>query len=666
MEAPKCYIFEHEGAVAASDGAPSKGPTYRSIYAKDGFPELPEGLATTWDLFERSVKKGPARNLLGRRKINADGTAGAYEWQSYQQVYDTVIKLGAAMRHVGVNPKGRCGIYGMNCPEWLTSMEACNAHSIVCVPLYDTLGLKAVEYIANHAEISIAIVQEAKLPLMIESLPNCTTSLKTVVSFGGVKAEQKSKAEESNVALYTWEEFLNLGAAHKEIELAPPKKEDLSTIMYTSGTTGEPKGVELTHENVLFTIAGLNHYLKSLNEVVDHNDVYFSFLPLAHIFDRVAEEMFVFVGGSIGFWQGDIKKVPEDIAELKPTLFVGVPRVFDRLAAGIQQRIAAAGGLKSWLFNFGFMNKLRNLKKGLPQNRASPLFDWLVFNKVKMGLGGRVRLVISGAAPLSGHVEEFLRVIMCSPVLQGYGLTETCAASFIQVPDVITMSGTVGPPLCNIDARLESVPELGYDALDKARPRGEICIRGKTVFAGYYKRDELTNEVMDKDGWFHTGDIGEWQPDGAMKIIDRKKNIFKLSHGEYVAVENLENIYNECPAVDSIWVYGNSLESTLVAVAVPNEPTLLEWAQTNGEEGDFATLCKNPKSQDFILSELHAMGKRKGVKGFEIIKGVHLEPQPFDLERDLATPTFKLKRPQLLKYYQKEIDALYSNIKSRQ
>jgi long-chain acyl-CoA synthetase len=169
---------------------------------------------------------------------------------------------------------------------------------------------------------------------------------------------------------------------------------------------------------------------------------------------------------------------------------------------------------------------------------------------VKRALGGHVRIVISGGAPLSSHVEEYLRVVMCAPILQGYGLTETCAASFIQVPDVISMNGTVGPPMPNIDARLESVPELNYDAFGET-PQGEICIRGNTLFSGYYKREDLTNEVL-VDGWFHTGDIGEWQPDGAMKIIDRKKNIFKLSQGEYVAVEKLENDFLQCQAIDAV------------------------------------------------------------------------------------------------------------------
>ncbi|XP_024391453.1 long chain acyl-CoA synthetase 4 isoform X1 [Physcomitrium patens] len=655
------FSVKVEEGVQGREGSPSKGPVYRSIYGKNGFPPLPEGLSTTWDIFARAVERGPGNNLLGVREMK-NGKAGRYQWQTYQQVYDDVIRIGAAMRQVGVNPRGRCGIYGMNCPQWFIAMEACNAHSIVCVPLYDTLGSTAVEYISNHAEISIAFAQEGKLSLMIQSLPNCTGFLKTLVSFESISNDHKAQAQNAGVNTYTWEEFLNLGASHP-VSLTPPTKEDLSTIMYTSGTTGEPKGVMLTHENVLVTIAGLDHMLKSLNEVMDHNDVYFSFLPLAHIFDRVTEEMFVFVGGSIGFWQGDIKKVPEDIAELRPTLFVGVPRVFDRLTAAIQGRIAAASRTKSLLFNLAYSNKLWWMKNGYKQDKASPLFDKLVFNKVRMGLGGRVRLVISGAAPLAGHVEEFLRVIMCAPVLQGYGLTETCAASFIQMPDVISMSGTVGPSLCNIETRLESVPELGYDALDKKRPRGEICIRGKTVFSGYYKRPELTEEVL-VDGWFHTGDIGEWQADGSMKIIDRKKNIFKLSQGEYIAVEKLENVYNQSAAVDAIWVYGNSFESSMVAVAVPNEQVLLDWAKSNGKKEEFAALCKIPEAQKFILSELSSTGKKSGVRGFEFIKGVLLDPQPFDMERDLITPTYKLKRPQLLKHYQKDIDALYTTIRS--
>jgi long-chain acyl-CoA synthetase len=224
------------------------------------------------------------------------------------------------------------------------------------------------------------------------------------------------------------------------------------------------------------------------------------------------------------------------------------------------------------------------------------------------------------------------------------------------------MLGTVGPPLEHTEVRLESVPEMEYDALGNT-PRGEVCIRGKTLFSGYYKREDLLKEVM-IDGWFHTGDIGELQPDGSLKIIDRKKNIFKLSQGEYVAVENLENIYGLVPDFDMIWVYGNSFESCLVAVVNPNEQALKRWAENNGINGqDFAALCANPEAKKYILGELAKLAKEKKLKGFEFIKAVHLEPVQFDIERDLLTPTFKKKRPQMLKYYQTVIDDLYKSTK---
>nr|GMD26802.1 long chain acyl-CoA synthetase 4-like [Ipomoea batatas] len=311
---------------------------------------------------------------------------------------------------------------------------------------------------------------------------------------------------------------------------------DICTIMYTSGTTGDPKGVLISNESILSIIAGVNHHMEDMNE------------------------------------------------------------------------------------------------------------------EVKEGLGGNLRLILSGAAPLSSTVETFLRVVTGAHVLQGYGLTETCAGSFVSRPDDLSMVGTVGPPLPVVDVCLESVPEMGYDALGST-PRGEICIRGKCLFSGYYKREDLTAEVM-VNGWFHTGDIGEWQADGSLKIIDRKKNIFKLSQGEYISVENLESIYSLASSVDSIWVYGNSFESFLVAVVNPNKECIEMWAEGNGVAGDFKSICENPKTNAYILGELSKIAKEKKLKGFEFVKAVYLDPIPFDMERNLLTPTIKKKRAQFFKYYQ--------------
>lgn len=659
MGMKKKYVVEIEKAKEGGiDGSrASIGPVYRNVLAQHGFRPLPDTLHTCWDVFRLSVEKYPNNPMLGQREI-IDGKVGKYVWLTYKEVYDTVLKVGDSICSRGIQKGARCGIYGVNCTKWVVTMQACNAHGLHCVPLYDSLGSGAVKYIICHAEISIVFAEETKISEVLKTFPDTGKYLKTLVSFGTVTNEQKVDSEKCGLEIYPWEEFLHLGT-NDQFELPSKMRSDICTIMYTSGTTGEPKGVMITNESILSILSGVNHHLESMNEEFRVSDVYFSYLPLAHIFDRVVEELFISTGASIGFWRGDIKLLIDDLKELKPTVFCSVPRVLDRIYSGLVEKISSGGFLKHTLFNIAYNYKLRNMSRGYKHEEAAPRFDKIIFSKVKEGLGGNIRLILSGAAPLSASVETFLRVVTCAHVLQGYGLTETCAGSFVAQPNELSMSGTVGPPLPNVDVCLVSVPEMGYDALAKT-PRGEILLRGNSLFSGYYKREDLTKEVL-VDGWFHTGDIGEWQPDGSMKIIDRKKNIFKLSQGEYVAVENLENIFSVIPTIDAIWIYGNSFESFLVAVVNPNQESLEHWAEENGVPGDFCTICENPKTNAYILGELTSIAKEKKLKGFEFIKAVHVDPLLFDMDRDLLTPTFKKKRAQFLKYYQNVVDGMYKS-----
>ncbi|KAI9127877.1 hypothetical protein K1719_000870 [Acacia pycnantha] len=657
---PEVYTVKVAEATPATAHKPSAGPVYRCIYAKDGLMELPADLESPWQFFRDSAKRNPNNPLLGRRQ-KTNSKAGSYEWVTYEEAYDSAIRMSSAMRRRGVNPGDRCGIYGSNCPEWIIAMEACNSCAITYVPLYDTLGPNAVEYIINHAEVPIVFVQENKIPSILSCLEQCSSNLKSIVSFGNVSTEQKKEAEKHGAACFSWKEFLQLGSV--EGDLPSKKKTDICTIMYTSGTTGEPKGVIIKNEAFMAEVLSIDQILLLTDKVATVDDVYFSFLPLAHVYDQIMESYCIYKGSSIGFWQGDVRFLMEDIQTLKPTIFCGVPRVYDRIYAGIISQISSGGALKNMLFQHAYNYKLNYLEKGLPQDKASPLLDKLVFDKIKQALGGRVRILLSGAAPLPKHVEEFLRVTIGSTLSQGYGLTESCGGCFTAIGDVFSMMGTVGVPMTTIEARLESIPEMEYDALS-SQPRGEICLRGSTLFSGYHKREDLTKEVI-IDGWFHTGDIGEWQADGALKIIDRKKNIFKLSQGEYIAVESIENKYSQCPLITSIWVYGNSFESFLVAVVVPEKKALEDWAEKQNETGDFKSLFENPKARKFILDELNKTGQKHQLRGFEMLKAVHLEPIPFDIERDLVTPTFKLKRPQLLKYFKNHIDKLYNEVKEK-
>ncbi|KOM35344.1 hypothetical protein LR48_Vigan02g149400 [Vigna angularis] len=636
----KAFSVKVEEGREGKNGNLSVGPVYRNLLSQKEFPPLDPVFSTTWDIFCESVKNYPNNPMLGRRKI-VDGKFGPYVWSTYKEVYDEVLHISSALRASGAEVGGRIGIYGSNCPEWIVAMEACSAQSLICVPLYDTLGPGAVNYIIDHAEIDIVFVQDKKVKEVLN--PECKSSkrLKAIVCFTALTQEEKDKASAIGIKSYSWDEFLNLGKANPKSTF-PPQTHDICTIMYTSGTSGDPKGVVLIYENVMALVRGMDLFMEQFEDKMNVNDVYLSFLPLAHILDRTIEEYFFRKGASVGYYHGDLNALRDDLMELKPTLFAGIKKAVEEL-----------NPIRRTVFGMLYNYKLGWMKKGYKQREASRLADLLAFRKVvKARLGGRVRLIISGGAALSPEVEEFLRVTTCAFVCQGYGLTETCGPTTLGFPDEMCMVGTVGGVSIYNEIRLAEVPEMGYNPLETP-PCGEICVRGKTVFSGYYKNPELTREAL-TDGWFHTGDIGEMLPNGVIKIIDRKKNLIKLTQGEYIALEHLENVYGITPIVEDIWVYGNSLKSMLVAVIVPNEEVVNKWAYTNGHISSFPKLCSLDQLNKYVLSELKLTAERN--------KGVILEAEPFDMERDLVTATLKKKRNKLLKYYQVEIDELYQNL----
>ncbi|XP_050367499.1 long chain acyl-CoA synthetase 1-like isoform X2 [Argentina anserina] len=596
--------------------------------------------------------------MLGWREI-VDEKIGPYVWKTYKEVYEEVLHVGSALRASGVEPGSRIGIYGSNCPQWIMAMTACCAHSLICVPLYDTLGPGAVNFIIDHAEVDVVFVQDKKVKELLN--PDCksTERLKVMVCFTSFTDEEKDKAAQIGIKPYSWEEFKEMGIRNPS-EIVPPQPENIGAIMYTSGTSGAPKGVVITHENMAYGVRGIDLFMEQFEDKMTADDVYLSFLPLAHILDCVIEMYFFRNGASVGYYHGDLNALADDLMELKPTLLAGVPRVFEKIHEGIKKGVQKVNSRRQKIFEILYKYKLAWMNLGFKNKNASPLADLLAFRKIKNGLGGRIRLIISGGAPLSSEIEEFLRVTCCCFVVQGYGLTETVGPTTLGFPDEMCMIGAVGTVSVFNEMRLEEVKEMGYDPLGDP-PCGEICVRGKTVFPGYYKCPELTREAI-KDGWFHTGDIGQMLPNGTIKIIDRKKNLIKLSQGEYVALEYLENVYGISSVIDDIWVYGNSFKSKLVAVIVPEEESTMKWAYLNGHIGSFSDICLLDKLKSHILEELKSTAERNKLRGFEFIKGIIVEPHPFDMERDLVTATLKKKRNQLLKYYQARLDELYQNL----
>ncbi|RDX61595.1 Long chain acyl-CoA synthetase 1 [Mucuna pruriens] len=615
----KGFSVKVEEGREGKNGNLSVGPVYRNFYSKNEFPPMDPDFSTTWDIFCVSVKNNPNNRMLGWRKI-VDGKFGPYVWKTYKEVYDEVLHMSSALRASGAEPGTRIGIYGSNCPEWIVAMEACSAQSFVCVPLYDTLGPGAVNFIIDHAEVDFVFVQDKKVKELLN--PECKSSkrLKAMVCFASLTEEEKDKASAIGIKPYSWDDFLHLGKENPKSTF-PPQAHEICTIMYTSGTSGDPKGVVLTHENITALVRGMDLFMEQFEDKMTVDDVYLSFLPLAHILDRTIEEYFFRKGASVGYYHGDLNALRDDLMELKPTLY--------------------------------------QESSGRTQSSEENSFRHAL-QLVKARLGGRIRLIISGGAALSPEIEEFLRVTSCAFVCQGYGLTETCGPTTLCFPDEMCMLGTVGAVSTYNEIMLKEVPEMGYNPLETP-PCGEICVRGKTVFTGYYKNPELTREAI-KDGWFHTGDIGEMLPNGIIKVIDRKKNLVKLSQGEYIALEHLENVYGITPIVEDIWVYGNSFKSMLVAVIVPNEEIANKWAHSNGHIASFSKLCSLDQLKKYVLSELKLTAERNKLRGFEHIKGVILDTHPFDMERDLVTATLKKKRNKLLTYYQVEIDELYQSL----
>ncbi|KAM3842596.1 long-chain-fatty-acid--CoA ligase 5 [Diretmus argenteus] len=606
---------------------------------------------TMYEVFQRGLRVSGNGPCLGYRKPGKP-----YQWLKYKQVSDRAEHLGSGLLHRVVTPNQETciGIFAQNRPEWIIGELACYTYSMVAVPLYDTLGPEALVFIIDRAEISTVLCdKQNKAELLLQNREKGETPvLKTIVIMDPFDSELMERGAKCGVDILSMQDMETLGKNHLQ-KPTPPKPEDLSIICFTSGTTGNPKGAMLTHENVVSNAAGV---IKSFETSISPNpqDVSISFLPLAHMFERIVQAVMYSAGAKVGFFQGDIKLLPDDMKALKPTIFPVVPRLLNRVYDKVQS--GAKTPFKKWLLSFAVERKHAEVREGIVRNNS--IWDQLIFHKVQESLGGRVRVMVTGAAPISPPVLNFLRASLGCQIFEAYGQTECAAACTFTMPGDAT-SGHVGVPVpCNV-VKLVDVEEMNYFA---SNGEGEVCIKGNNVFKGYLKDPEKTEEALDKDGWLHTGDIGKWLPSGVLKIVDRKKNIFKLAQGEYIAPEKIENVYVRSAPVAQVFVHGDSLQSSLVAIVVPDPDVLPSLAKTLGVQGSLEELCRNMEIKKAIISDLTKLGREAGLKSFEQVKDVHLHPEQFTVENGLLTPTLKAKRTELKSLFQPQINKLYDNI----
>ena len=357
-----------------------------------------------------------------------------------------------------------------------------------------------------------------------------------------------------------------------------------------------------------------------------------------------------------------VAKLVDDIKVLQPTLFVSVPRLFNKIYEKIGAETYDHPGLKGFLFRKAYEHK--KLQLYMSKETSHPWLDPFLFRKVAAALGGKVRIMLSGSAPISAKVVEFFRICFSCEFFEGYGATETTAMGTFSLPGDVSKGGDVGYPTMGGQIKLKDVPEMNYLNTDYPYPRGEILIRGPYVFKGYYKEPEKTAEVLDIDGWYHSGDIGLVDDTQKLTIVDRKKNIFKLAHGEYIAPERLENVYASHPDIAQVYIHGDPLQSNLVAVVVPDHDKLQRQCDTL-KISDINQSLDHPSIREYYMRLLKSIAKDNKLQKYEYLTPlVHLEVEEFSEANGLLTPTMKLKRHDALTKYQEIFNELYRTKKA--
>ena len=583
-----------------------------------------------FDLLDRIGEEYPQKKDILSCKVKS-------EWINYstQDYIDTANKVSCGLKALGFKPGDKIATVSNNRPEWNFLDLGMSQAGIVHVPVYPTISLADFEYIFNHAEPKILVVSDKGLYKKLSPLKDKVPSLQEIYTFEKVDGAKN------------WNEIVDLGTS-KQDELKPKVKkdaekiseDDVATIIYTSGTTGNPKGVMLTHKNLISNMRGIGQVFN-----FDHTDRTLSFLPISHIYERLINYFFQHQGMSI-YYAENLGALSANLKEVKPDVFIAVPRVLELVYDKIIDRGKDLTGIRKKLFFWAVGLGLRYKLEGnyWLYNQKLLIANKLIFSKWRQAIGGNVRLIIVGGAALQPRLVKIFNAAGIK-LGEGYGMTETSPVIASNYPGKgNNMPGTVGKIIPGVEVKISD--------------DGEILTRSDCVMKGYYKEPELTKEVIDEEGWMHTGDVGELVDGKFLKITDRKKEIFKLSSGKYIAPQLIENKFKESFLIEQAMVIGVN-QKFASALISPNFTYLHGWSsKQNIKFRDNKELISNPKLLKLFQKEVNKINKHLGQT--EQIKRFRLVHEEWSPQTGELSPTLKLKRKFLVEKYQDIIDEIYA------
>ena len=598
-----------------------------------GEPLLANEPATLPDLFRQAIKNHDLEDALNYKR------AGEWKSISSSQMISRIENIALGLYSLGFRKGDKAAILAANSPEWTLADAGCQFAGIVDVPIYTTLAVNSIKYILNDSEAKIIFLENsAEYDRIAEIFAECH-SIEKLIFF-----------DASNIDLPNASSLSQLEAAGDTLKdrdllgelTAAVHPDDVATLIYTSGTTGEPKGVMLTHSNIISNVIDAGEkYDFSIH------DISLSVLPLTHVFERSAMYLYIFNGMSV-FYAESVDKVPDNLRDVRPTIFVGVPRIFEKVYAKAKLKAARTGGLKEKIFDWAIEVAKEYAQQNEKRDTVSfflslkhRIGDALVYSKLREFFGGRLRACITGGAALPDDI--FLIFTGAGiTIMQGYGLTETSPVITSNNPHDVKL-GTVGKPIRNMRIRIAS--------------DGEIEALGPGVMLGYYNKPEATRDAFTDDGWFKTGDIGQIDDEGFLRITDRKKDLFKTSGGKYIAPSPIEQMIRSSRFVAQAVLVGNERKFA-AALVVPNFEMLESYVKLKGLDAKTPSeMCADPRIINLIERQIDSA--TQSLARYEKVKKVALLPNELSVEGGELTPTLKIKRRVVEEKYKDVIESLY-------